>query len=249
MANTTSAASVDKQLAFQQQSNERAMAVSAEEAQKNRDWQERLSSSAHQREVQDLRLAGLNPILSVSRGAATGSGATGQGVSSAGASFQARNPAEGAASSALAAASLASVLADIEVKKAQAENVKAQTVTEMNRPENVAEDTRLKSQTGRSEVSRQGLMEQQSFREMRQGVLYDIQGVIQRETGIPKAQAETIAAKALAALHSASAKSAETKASLDAQYQEAERLINMGEGATSALRNLNPVSGLFKRKP
>lgn len=45
--------------------------ANAIEAQKNRDYQERLSNSAYQRSMEDMRLAGLNPILAYQKGGAS----------------------------------------------------------------------------------------------------------------------------------------------------------------------------------
>lgn len=69
-------AATDQNSAAQLQSREQ-MQFSAAQAQKQMDFQERMSSSAHQREVSDLKAAGLNPLLSVNSGASSPSGAAG----------------------------------------------------------------------------------------------------------------------------------------------------------------------------
>lgn len=92
------------------------MAFSAQQAQNQMDFQERMSNTAYQRAMGDMRSAGLNPILAYSRGGASSPG--GAMGSSAGANFE--NAMEGLGQGVSSASRLARNVADLELVKQQA---------------------------------------------------------------------------------------------------------------------------------
>ncbi|AXH73751.1 MAG: DNA pilot protein [Microviridae sp.] len=104
-----------------------ANAMNRREAQKSRDFTERMSSTAHQREVKDLRAAGLNPILSATggSGSSTPSGATAQ------------------QSDAVTPAVTSGVNSAISIIRtlAEANKTMAETQTELKRPSNIEAST------------------------------------------------------------------------------------------------------------
>jgi hypothetical protein len=138
----------------QAQANQAAAAqsFSADQAEKQMDFQERMRETQYQTTVKDLIAAGLNPMLAYSQGGAgtpSGSAAVGQQATL-------KNPAEGLAAS---AAALGNIEADLELKTAN-------TNESYMRADNISADTKLKllqapnvSQTLKNLISEQLLNE------------------------------------------------------------------------------------------
>lgn len=122
-------------------------AQNAEQAQLNRDFQERMSSTSYQRGVKDMEAAGLNPMLAYSQGgASTPAGGIGNPM---------QNVQEKGVQAKTSAAQAEQAMAQTAVLFNTAEKTKAET-------RNVEEDTRLKEQTRITSAEQAGLINTQN---------------------------------------------------------------------------------------
>lgn len=150
------AAEAEKSRDWQEQMFGTSSTFNAGEAQKTRDFQERMRATQYQTAIQDMRKAGLNPMLAYSQGGAgTPNGAT--ATSSAGSGAQASGQAASAASNpvltnpipAAVQATLSTAMQGAQIDKVQAdaELARAQARSEQERPQNIRADTIAKSAT------------------------------------------------------------------------------------------------------
>lgn len=227
--NIWNAEQAQAQFARSEQAASTAREFAAAEAEKNRLYQTQMSNTAHQREIADLAAAGLNPILSVSKGGGGASTPMGSMPAVSMANAASTAPSQSAtvpdygASSARAAevgrmitSGLVQAMADIQKTQAETDEINA-------RATNVRVDSWLKTKYGGLAISQANTEDFKPSLMTSQAKSYEAQAFLDREraTLVP---AELALTRARTAETAASAKHAqmigEVSSSDFARYME-----------------------------
>lgn len=135
-------------------------AFNASQAQANRDFQERMSNTQYQRGIEDMKAAGLNPMLGYSQGGASSpSGSTASGTAARVESTQSQVAANATAAATMLA-QLDLVKAQTAATNAQAAKTTAEAQNVGSQGDNVRADTDLKRATiGKSEADQRNIIQ------------------------------------------------------------------------------------------
>ncbi|QCQ85002.1 DNA pilot protein [Blackfly microvirus SF02] len=141
--------------------NNATMQFNSQEAKANRDWQERMSNTAYQRAMADMRAAGLNPILAYQQG---GAGTPPGGQASAKLDNAMEGMGHGVSSAAQAgqkAIDMKNTMAQTEATTTQADLNQANSMlAAANREKSLAEATQSASQTQKNNAETAYTVEQ-----------------------------------------------------------------------------------------